>query len=509
MSTMFTRGENPLRADKLNQAFSERVSRDGDTMLGMLQLARDPVAALDAATKQYVDSRSSFVGPTSGPIILTTNTPIGLDTAALGSVPNMFMRSDGGAVIFHADGWNEFTPSAFRGINFKVFGNGGADEYWGVTGGPNGNGATLKVYSVSGGWPCIGSILASNEGQLMLGNDNGTVLNIQGPTGALTKNYLLLSGGGPGLPVTLSVVGETNGDMELVANGGGNVYIGNDNYTGTSFATLAVGGLTADQVNGFRMAGTPTGIGPVLSAVGNDPDIAFVILPKGGGALQGSAGGNTRGANAVDWQRPRATTTQVASGNASAVGGGNSNTASVDYTVVGGGFQNNADGYASVIPGGMRAWARGQHGWFGWAGQIMQGVQEGDAQGSWRLLLGVTTGGAAVRLTSDRAAINTVAPNINSVLVGNDRAVAMSIKLVGMDQTATTTRSNAYFNEILMSKDALGGSVVNLGTARTLGVDIPTVAITVGAEGLLSVVVTPANTNTWHFLAKLSCAEVY
>ena len=55
MSTSFTRGENPLRADKLNTAFSERVSRGGDTMQGMLRLAGDPVVAFDAATKQYVD----------------------------------------------------------------------------------------------------------------------------------------------------------------------------------------------------------------------------------------------------------------------------------------------------------------------------------------------------------------------------------------------------------------------------------------------------------------------
>jgi hypothetical protein len=54
-STSFTRGENPLRADKLNQALSERVNRDGDTMLGPLILSRDPVETGEAATKQYVD----------------------------------------------------------------------------------------------------------------------------------------------------------------------------------------------------------------------------------------------------------------------------------------------------------------------------------------------------------------------------------------------------------------------------------------------------------------------
>lgn len=55
MSTTFSRGENPLKADKLNTALSERIARSGDTMVGMLTLARDPIAAFDAATKQYVD----------------------------------------------------------------------------------------------------------------------------------------------------------------------------------------------------------------------------------------------------------------------------------------------------------------------------------------------------------------------------------------------------------------------------------------------------------------------
>ena len=64
-TTSFFRGENPLRADKLNTAFSERVMRSGDTMIGMLTLARDPVAAFDAATKQYVDTRiSTAIGST-------------------------------------------------------------------------------------------------------------------------------------------------------------------------------------------------------------------------------------------------------------------------------------------------------------------------------------------------------------------------------------------------------------------------------------------------------------
>jgi hypothetical protein len=67
MSVSFYRGENPLHADKLNQAFSERVSRYGDTMNGLLTLSGDPVGPFDAVTKQYVDYRfSNIIIPPSG-----------------------------------------------------------------------------------------------------------------------------------------------------------------------------------------------------------------------------------------------------------------------------------------------------------------------------------------------------------------------------------------------------------------------------------------------------------
>ena len=92
MSTTFSRGENPLKADKLNTAFSERISRSGDTMTGLLTLVGNPVSAFDAATKQYVDTQVSSIVLHGG--VLTFNTRAGdivLNTTdvttALGYVP--------------------------------------------------------------------------------------------------------------------------------------------------------------------------------------------------------------------------------------------------------------------------------------------------------------------------------------------------------------------------------------------------------------------------------------
>jgi hypothetical protein len=122
--------------------------------------------------------------------------------------------------------------------------------------------------------------------------------------------------------------------------------------------------------------------------------------------------------------------------------------------------------------------------------------------------MGATSGSAAVRLTSNNAAINAVSPGINSVLLGNDRAIAMTIMLVGMDRTAASTVANTYFNDIIVAKKGTGGNYIQLGTPRTLGTSNPTVSITIGANQLLDVTVTPANANSWHFVAKLSCVEM-
>src|SRR4051812_42819927 len=67
----FTRGEDPLRADKLNAGFNERLLRAGDSMTGPLILSRDPQSPFEASTKQYIDALvtaklSGFLAVTGG-----------------------------------------------------------------------------------------------------------------------------------------------------------------------------------------------------------------------------------------------------------------------------------------------------------------------------------------------------------------------------------------------------------------------------------------------------------
>ena len=110
-----------------------------------------------------------------------------------------------------------------------------------------------------------------------------------------------------------------------------------------------------------------------MLASGGSTNQDAVIQPKGNGALLAqlpdgtSAGGNKRGANAVDLQTVRGTNDRVASGANSFIGGGgsnkasgsnsvvaggNTNLASNDYSTVGGGINNTASGTDATVSGG-------------------------------------------------------------------------------------------------------------------------------------------------------------
>jgi microcystin-dependent protein len=80
-----------------------------------------------------------------------------------------------------------------------------------------------------------------------------------------------------------------------------------------------------------------------------------------GQALQ-STGGNLRGANAVDLQVARVTTSpsQVASGATSVISGGQNNTASGEFSVIAGGSGSTASGRGSAVGGGENNEASGR-----------------------------------------------------------------------------------------------------------------------------------------------------
>ena len=96
-----------------------------------------------------------------------------------------------------------------------------------------------------------------------------------------------------------------------------------------------------------------------LTAATSSANGDLALVPKGTGALLGqvptgtTAGGNKRGAYAVDWVRLRTNTAQVASGDYSVISGGYDNKASASYSAVAGGQGNFATGNSSFVGGGI------------------------------------------------------------------------------------------------------------------------------------------------------------
>ncbi|MFN8358869.1 MAG: hypothetical protein U0264_03045 [Candidatus Kapaibacterium sp.] len=132
-----------------------------------------------------------------------------------------------------------------------------------------------------------------------------------------------------------------------------------------SWAT-ASGGLT-HFTESANTAAPNNGVPVVqLLATNASTDVDVALTPKGIGALTGhvadntSAGGNKRGANAIDWQTTRSNATQVASGQNATIGGGSGNTSSNLYTTVSGGEQNVASGVQSTVSGGFFNVASGE-----------------------------------------------------------------------------------------------------------------------------------------------------
>lgn len=95
-----------------------------------------------------------------------------------------------------------------------------------------------------------------------------------------------------------------------------------------------------------------------LLATATETNVDAVFAAKGTGAILAhtptatSTGGNKRGANAVDLQSNRTSSTSVASGAQSTIGGGSDNRASAQYATIPGGRNNFASNTAAVIAGG-------------------------------------------------------------------------------------------------------------------------------------------------------------
>ena len=104
--------------------------------------------------------------------------------------------------------------------------------------------------------------------------------------------------------------------------------------------------------------GTPTLSFSGVAGLGLESNGSLYVSPAGTGAIQAqattstTAGGNARGANAVDWQMVRGNANQVASSAYSTLGGGTNNRSAGSWAVIGGGYANTVSGNQTLVFGG-------------------------------------------------------------------------------------------------------------------------------------------------------------
>ena len=279
-------------------------------------------------------------------------------------------------------------------------------------------------------------------------------------------------------------------------------------------------GAQATYVSGAPFAGGASIVTP--EPIGGGTSVALV--PSGAGGVQAGTGGNTRGQYSVDWQTSRTTATQVAAATGAAIVGGQNNEIAAAHIngVAGGngntlsgpgfggvafGYQNLLSGTVSAAPGGYAASDRGEYGKRVFASGAF-GIA-GDCQDGFRIMRGISTGGAAVRLLSDGGANPLSA--INSIPLPTTGFYELHIRLLASDASGA---SRAVFEMPQALISCIGGTLaIDGGGTFTAGVAVgaamalPTLAAD-ATHRALNLTCTPPNTDQWNFQARVWTGEM-
>lgn len=183
-----------------------------------------------------------------------------------------------------------------------------------------------------------------------------------------------------------------------------------------------------------------------------------------------SNGGAPRGATAVDLQQERSSSTDVASGAHSTIGGGQGNEASGDNSTVVGGADNTASGSSSTVVGGngnvadgsydtvrgRYATSRGAYGKQSFASGRFAAV--GDAQGADHVLRAQTTDATVTRLTANGSTATTT----NSIPLAVNSAFLIRGIVIATDTGTGDTKAWSF--AVTLAKAATNGTTRTVGT---------------------------------------------
>ena len=389
--------------------------------------------------------------------------------------------------------------------------------------------------------------LAAASTLLGRGTTGGASVREIGIGAGLTMSGDTLSASGTG-----DVVGPASSTANAIAR-----------FSGTGGKTLLNSSIRIDD----ETISTQPNVTVAAVSVLSQANVSIVIQPLGSGAFilgpkpDGSAaGGGVRGANALDLQRLRAISSQIASGTRSVILSGNGNTASnVSSTVLNGdnntasnyyasvlsGQSNTASGNASAVTGtsntasnadsaviggasntasaassaviggsravanriGMQAQANGQH--------LIDGTA-GDAQRGSVVMRRRTTDATPVPLSMDGAAPTgaSITTSTHFILL-NNQTVFADIKVVA--RSTGGADHAAFIRRVLIKRDANAASTAIVGTVLSPTADIKSAgatlwdvspaAIATATEGGLLINVTGAASTTINWSASVEFVE--
>jgi hypothetical protein len=360
------------------------------------------------------------------------------------------------------------TPATGKFTTLEATGNTdlgtGSANYIDVSGGAT---TVAPVISAQGTDTNINlNLTAKGTGSVNLRTNTGTQLQVQDATGLTVDRPWLVRGG-----QVFALASVITGYAPRFQASSDESFAFNTN-SGTSGA---VGGSTqfqiahtASAVNYVQVTGAATGGDPVVSAQGSDTNIDLALQPKGTGALQAqattstTAGGNARGANAVDWQTSRNAASQVASGSLVAIGGGFGNTASGIQGSIAGGTFGTITGTYNFIGGGISNTASNNY-------SLVVGGNANSALGIYNFI-----GGGFTNSGTANAAVTTQSGTMNATTAVTLSGSNANIK-VGQYITGTSIATDTYVaaisgTSLTLSKVASGSSTSTLSFFTPHGV---------------------------------------
>jgi len=319
------------------------------------------------------------------------------------------------------------------------------------------SGGTTPAISMSAATGSVNGYLTSADWTTFNGKGSGSVTSVGG-TGTVSG-------------ISLSGTVTTTGNLTL----GGTLdlssppTIGNTAPNTGKFTTLeSTGTGSFGTTSAQYIQAVGNALYPQILAVGSGTNIPLVLQPKGTGALQAqltdstTAGGNARGANAVDWQTSRDTAARVASGSFSIVGGGSGSSATTSYSSVLSGLGNTSSGVVNVIAGGFGNVGSGNY------SSIVGGGSNTSA--GWYNFIG----GGSTNSGTANAAVTTQSGTMNATTAVTLSGSNANIK-VGQYITGTSIAGDTYVaaisgTSLTLSKVASGSSTSTLSFYTPHGV---------------------------------------